>query len=620
MKKIYSLLLLVISSVSFGQVLTDSFNYADNSLLTDNGWALTGTSVVEPIDVGTANGLLYTGYNTTAGNAARLDNNGQDVNKAFAAPVTAGSTLYYSFLVKVTAASDGYFAHLITGTTTFFSKVFVRPSTTAGKINFGVANSNTATWGTSDFDLDTTYLIILKYEVSAAGAVSLWVETSGVPATEAAAGAPDATASGSGSATVSGVALRQFNAAQNITVDEIKVYTTWFGAAACALSLGAEATACDAVTLSIDTYEINIPFTGGNTGTYNLSSNAGTISGANPSTAAEGDIIISGVPEGTNVVLTVTGSCGFTKTIIAPECKPINTLPYSEPFPYTAGSALGTQQKWTNVNTGDDMLAVSGSLTHPGVTSTGNAISFTGVGKEAATPFTSTTSGTIYAAFLFSVTDMAGLTGATPETYFVGLTGTSNSDYKARLFLKKSGTQYQIGFDTTASTTNYDATLRNVGDVVYIVIGYDFTSNSLNAWINPVNGNVSTFGINPTAPITAIGGVTLRQDTDTTTPSITFDELRVVTSLAELGLTLGVAQNEITGLKMYPNPVSNGTLFIETAANAEKAIKVYDVLGKLVLNTTSSDNAVNVASLHAGVYIVNITEEGKTASKKLVIR
>ena len=108
-----------------------------------------------------------------------------------------------------------------------------------------------------------------------------------------------------------------------------------------------------------------------------------------------------------------------------------------------------------------------------------------------------------------------------------------------------------------------------------------------------------------------------RQDTATTTPTIIADELRIDTTP---NFTLGTASNEITGLRVYPNPVSNGTLFIETTANAEKSITIFDVLGKQVLNTTTSDSAVHVRALHTGVYIVNITEEGKTASRKLVIK
>ncbi len=84
--------------------------------------------------------------------------------------------------------------------------------------------------------------------------------------------------------------------------------------------------------------------------------------------------------------------------------------------------------------------------------------------------------------------------------------------------------------------------------------------------------------------------------------------------------SLSVKQNTIAGLKLYPNPVVNGTLFIETAANAEKTVAVYDVLGKNVLNASTTENDVNVSSLRAGVYMVKITEEGKTATRKLVIK
>jgi hypothetical protein len=85
-------------------------------------------------------------------------------------------------------------------------------------------------------------------------------------------------------------------------------------------------------------------------------------------------------------------------------------------------------------------------------------------------------------------------------------------------------------------------------------------------------------------------------------------------------LTLSSESFAISGLKVYPNPVANGTLFIETEANAEKTVVIFDVLGKQVLNTSTSDNAINVSGLNAGIYVVRITEEGKTASTKLVIK
>lgn len=82
---------------------------------------------------------------------------------------------------------------------------------------------------------------------------------------------------------------------------------------------------------------------------------------------------------------------------------------------------------------------------------------------------------------------------------------------------------------------------------------------------------------------------------------------------------LSVKDNAIAGLKVYPNPVTGGKLFISTDANNEKAVVIFDVLGKQVLNTTATES-VNVSNLKGGVYIVKITEEGKTATRKLVIK
>jgi len=83
---------------------------------------------------------------------------------------------------------------------------------------------------------------------------------------------------------------------------------------------------------------------------------------------------------------------------------------------------------------------------------------------------------------------------------------------------------------------------------------------------------------------------------------------------------LKTEQNTISGLKVYPNPVSNGALFIESDANVEKTITVFDVLGKQVFNTTTSNTAINVSTIDSGIYMIKITEEGKTAVKKLVIK
>lgn len=85
--------------------------------------------------------------------------------------------------------------------------------------------------------------------------------------------------------------------------------------------------------------------------------------------------------------------------------------------------------------------------------------------------------------------------------------------------------------------------------------------------------------------------------------------------------TLSTKQNSISGLNVYPNPVVNGNLFI-TSSNtaATKSVAIFDVLGKQVIKTNVSNQVVNVSKLISGVYILKITEEGKTATRKLVIK
>lgn len=80
----------------------------------------------------------------------------------------------------------------------------------------------------------------------------------------------------------------------------------------------------------------------------------------------------------------------------------------------------------------------------------------------------------------------------------------------------------------------------------------------------------------------------------------------------------GIGENTIEGLQMFPNPVSENILNITSSNNAEKTVAIYDMLGKQVLSATVSNGTVNVENLTAGLYIVKITEEGKTATKKLI--
>ncbi|WP_395061357.1 T9SS type A sorting domain-containing protein [Flavobacterium sp.] len=588
MKKLYSLLFLVVTAFTFGQTIyTENFGTPTGNTTVAN--YITGTA---PATFQNSSPIVYSG--------------------------TTGATS-----LRVTSVSSGYTG--VSGN----GNVFLSQTTNVGHF-FQVDGINTSAYTSANLQLSFGYLTSattsqLILEKSTDGGTN-W---SPITFTNNTTTTWNLVTIGGGqipSTTTLSLRFTQPStvATPNSTqfrIDDLKVY---FYNAACTLVLSTPTSLCDAVTFGTDTYTATIPYTGGGTGSYTITPSSGTVGGDNPATVAAGNIVISGISEGTALTLNVvSGVCSYSANLNSPECKPVNTLPLNEPFNYTVGNTLGSSQRWSNANTGDDISVVTGNLSYTGLTSSGNSVSLGGDGKECHTPFTATTStdGNLFASFLIKVTDYANVTTDGNQDYFVVLTDGVSSNFKSRLFIKKTATQYQLGLTSGTSTTNYDPTLFNVGDVVLVVLGYDFTGNTLKAWFNPVLASFTAATTpnltdTPTAAISTLGGFLLRQGTTTTTPSITVDELRIATTTAQL---LSVNQNTISGLKVYPNPVSNGTLFIETSANAEKTVTIFDVMGKQVLNTTSTSNEINVASIKGGIYLVKITEEGKTATRKLVI-
>jgi hypothetical protein len=76
----------------------------------------------------------------------------------------------------------------------------------------------------------------------------------------------------------------------------------------------------------------------------------------------------------------------------------------------------------------------------------------------------------------------------------------------------------------------------------------------------------------------------------------------------------------IEGLSFYPNPVSNGKIYLTSKSTSEKEITIFDVLVKKVLQTLLNSKELSVAALSPGVYIIKIREGEATATRKLIIK
>jgi hypothetical protein len=79
-------------------------------------------------------------------------------------------------------------------------------------------------------------------------------------------------------------------------------------------------------------------------------------------------------------------------------------------------------------------------------------------------------------------------------------------------------------------------------------------------------------------------------------------------------------ETSIEGLNFYPNPVSNGKIYITSKLSLDKEITIFDVLGKKVLQTILNSRELNISALSPGVYIIKIKEGEATATRKLIVK
>ena len=310
------------------------------------------------------------------------------------------------------------------------------------------------------------------------------------------------------------------------------------------------------------------------------------------------------------------------------------------------GTGFLTANGWTNHGgtTGQTSIVATpsdngNSLSYPGLlASTGNRTSMiAGNTEDLNYPFSAPlTSSTVYFSALVKVLDATQMDLNTAVgSYGLALTSVASATttaFQARIYTKQGATPntFMVGVlnnsGGTAAPTYFSSDLA-INATHLLVVKYDLTTNTASLFVNPTPGSTepTASAINvtgTTAAPTQIAGIIIRQAGTATagTGNVEIDEVRVDASFA--GVTpasLSTSKNSISGLSVYPNPVKNGVFYINSDANAVRTVTVYDVVGKQVLNTTTSNSAVNVSSLNAGIYMVKITEEGKTATRKLVI-
>jgi hypothetical protein len=247
-------------------VFTEDFDYAAGNLYNSGSWTRYASHTANPIQVGEGS-LTFPGYSAQGvGNMAVVenptDNQDEDLHCPFIndEAIISGN-IYMGALVNIktvpTSTESGCLSHFILcfdgrtknsaiadgKSTNNYWRLFVRESKNEGKFTFGLGkNKATETvYTTTEYDLNTTYLVVLKYEYvdgSANDALSLYINEvdSTEPATPAISTSTgtDATTTGNSNSSdygIGGVAIMQNGTSSKpgaeFKIDALKVTTQW---------------------------------------------------------------------------------------------------------------------------------------------------------------------------------------------------------------------------------------------------------------------------------------------------------------------------------------------------------------------------------------------------------
>jgi len=131
--------------------------------------------------------------------------------------------------------------------------------------------------------------------------------------------------------------------------------------------------------------------------------------------------------------------------------------------------------------------------------------------------------------------------------------------------------------------------------------------------IGTFNGGTANFAID----------VTLRRKATVTTPNATFNlasewDTFAIDTCGDLGLRPAITgvTSAATVINVYPNPVNGSELFVSEANQA--LYHIYNVLGQEMAKGTIENDSLSVATLKAGIYILEISSNGKSITKRFV--
>lgn len=192
--------------------------------------------------------------------------------------------------------------------------------------------------------------------------------------------------------------------------------------------------------------------------------------------------------------------------------------------------------------------------------------------------------------------------------YAITVSGGSDNNYA---FTYVEGMLTISSFTVSVSELQIEAK-DNLTATFDITSGIAWSVASSESWLT---ANTTTGNSDATVTLTAEENTgDVRTATITVSAEGAVDQMITVTQLSGLG----VNNENISDISVYPNPASS---VVNVTNVANTTVDIFDITGQLVYtkNVVSEIEQINVSDFNAGIYIINITNDMTTVSKRLII-
>lgn len=203
-----------------------------------------------------------------------------------------------------------------------------------------------------------------------------------------------------------------------------------------------------------------------------------------------------------------------------------------------------------------------------------------------------------------------GLTNYMPgETYTVNLT------------ISKDGAS-RFGFEMVA----FDADGNSQGTFIPTTNDVSTTLSSEIEYVHHQSipsSNEGAFSFSWTAPDSDVGEITFYTAANAANGNGNANgDFIYTTSVALTALDTmmnGIADIPVLNSNIYPNP-TNDVVFVSTENDSPLTIRVYDLMGKLLIERVNVNSISLKENLQSGMYLLEMTDGVKTAFKRVVLK